>query len=168
MWWLRAGTRGHPLSKSDTGSSGLAFLAPQGLGDRFGVPRIVLHFGLGDCLQGETPFGPHLAWPWAGGSRWCPPVCHAPCTALGAASQKADAASSKGGDSSSLGAVVWCVSQEGSRGWKQLRRGQEQHGGTRSSGLGDGAVVTHPFPPGSQLSSGMCRQGFSLPTVCCL
>lgn len=52
-------------------------------------------------------------------------------------------------------------------GWEQLRRGQEQHGGTRSSGLGDGAVVTHPLPPGSRLNSGTCRQGFSLvlPTV---
>lgn len=50
---------------------------------------------------------------------------------------------------SSLGAVVWCVSQEGSRGLEQLRKGQEQHQGMRSSGLGDGAVVTHPFPQGA-------------------
>lgn len=86
MWWLRAGTRVHPQqqSKSDTESSGLAFFAPQSLGDLFGMPKIVLHFGLGEYLWGRTL--KHLlglVWPRAGGSGQCPlRVCHAPSLLL--------------------------------------------------------------------------------------
>lgn len=57
---------GQNSSKSDTGSIGLAFFAPQALRDLSGVPRIVLHFGLGECLWGdtETPFGSGMAMGW--------------------------------------------------------------------------------------------------------
>lgn len=45
----------------------------------------------------KHPLG--LVWPWAGGSRQCPPrACHAPSTALSPASPKAVPAASTGGD----------------------------------------------------------------------
>lgn len=161
MWWLRAGTREHSQhqSKSDTGSTGLAFLAPQGLRDLFGIRRIaVLHFGLGVCLWGdtETPFGPGVAMGWweqVVPTQSVPHSLHCSWSSF----PESCSSSPQRGRLSSLGAVVWCVSQEGRRGLEQLRRGQEQHQGMRLSGLGDGA----------ELNSGTCRQGFSLvlPTV---
>lgn len=50
-----------------------------------------------------------------------------------------------------------CISREGSRGRDQPGRGQEQCGGMRSSFFGDGAVVTHPFPPRHREPAEPCR-----------